>query len=614
MYNYSPIYQDSYFTFKGTQTDFTEYTLTISRTFGETSTSNGVLRVEVFPTTGKDQSAFASMDFNYPFTTANEGTRKFVIPGGAVSGAQYRMRFYFNTMGVSSLSTTQAQLRWREDTHQPQVRTYTHEQPHVGGLRVKKIADYDGISATPVSVRQYAYVKEDGTSSGVLASYPKYTHTVYYTSSMGIAAPLKDYIANEPTVYVRQSSSGQDVVYTNGSPVTYSRVVETQLNSTGTNGRIERLFTTASQRSKGSFPYVPQQGYDWESGLLLQEKTYDTKDILLKKTQNNYAIKFLSYASQAEIENFTSYTTAPVAFHAPQEYEGFSDALEVIRFPPYWFLYEAYRPVGGRSDLASTVTTSYNPTGTQAMVQSISYEYDPVYHYMKRKRYTDSSGQLITEEYTYPADKAAAGTTSPYSAMVSKNMLQPIVEMGQTVNGAKLMASLTNYQAGWPANAEAILPATVQSQFRTQTPETRLRYNRYDEKGNPLSMGKERDVRTCYVWGYNKQYPVAEIKNIDYATLEAVLGGAQAITDFGNQVYPDDATVNSFLAVLRTDSRLAKSQVTTYTYAPLAGVTSSTDPSGRTVLYEYDGFQRLLRVKDEQGRILTQHEYHYVQP
>lgn len=52
-------------------------------------------------------------------------------------------------------------------------------------------------------------------------------------------------------------------------------------------------------------------------------------------------------------------------------------------------------------------------------------------------------------------------------------------------------------------------------------------------------------------------------------------------------------------------------RMTTMTYTPLVGMTSQTDPSGRTIFYEYDNLGRLLRVRDEQGRVLTEQEYRY---
>ncbi|MCB2379964.1 RHS repeat protein [Hymenobacter sp. BT635] len=55
-------------------------------------------------------------------------------------------------------------------------------------------------------------------------------------------------------------------------------------------------------------------------------------------------------------------------------------------------------------------------------------------------------------------------------------------------------------------------------------------------------------------------------------------------------------------------------QLTTYTHAPLIGITSQTDAAGRTTSYEYDALGRLQRARDEAGNILTQQEYHYARP
>jgi YD repeat-containing protein len=51
--------------------------------------------------------------------------------------------------------------------------------------------------------------------------------------------------------------------------------------------------------------------------------------------------------------------------------------------------------------------------------------------------------------------------------------------------------------------------------------------------------------------------------------------------------------------------------ITTYTYKPLVGVTSSTDPRGYTITYNYDTFGRLINVKDADGNLMSENEYHY---
>jgi len=52
-------------------------------------------------------------------------------------------------------------------------------------------------------------------------------------------------------------------------------------------------------------------------------------------------------------------------------------------------------------------------------------------------------------------------------------------------------------------------------------------------------------------------------------------------------------------------------QITTYTYNPLVGMTSQTDAKGMTTYFDYDAFQRLKTVKDQNGNILKQIDYHY---
>ncbi|MES2732885.1 MAG: RHS repeat domain-containing protein, partial [Bacteroidota bacterium] len=52
-------------------------------------------------------------------------------------------------------------------------------------------------------------------------------------------------------------------------------------------------------------------------------------------------------------------------------------------------------------------------------------------------------------------------------------------------------------------------------------------------------------------------------------------------------------------------------QMTTYTYDPLVGVTSSTDAANVTTYYEYDAFLRLKSIRDQDGNIVKNYVYHY---
>ena len=55
----------------------------------------------------------------------------------------------------------------------------------------------------------------------------------------------------------------------------------------------------------------------------------------------------------------------------------------------------------------------------------------------------------------------------------------------------------------------------------------------------------------------------------------------------------------------------AGTQVTTYTYRPLVGLTSETDPSGKSLYYDYDRYNRLSVTRDSGNLILEEKTYHY---
>jgi YD repeat-containing protein len=135
----------------------------------------------------------------------------------------------------------------------------------------------------------------------------------------------------------------------------------------------------------------------------------------------------------------------------------------------------------------------------------------------------------------------------------------------------------------------------------------------YTAKNKLREQTKAGDITTTYLWGYHSTYPLAVVKNATYAELVAVLG-QPLIEELAGPSPGSDEQVRAKLAPLRTDARLRKAQVSTFTYQPLVGMTSQTDPSGRAMTYEYDALGRLLRVRDEQGRVLSEQEYHYARP
>jgi YD repeat-containing protein len=127
----------------------------------------------------------------------------------------------------------------------------------------------------------------------------------------------------------------------------------------------------------------------------------------------------------------------------------------------------------------------------------------------------------------------------------------------------------------------------------------------YDGNVRLVQQNKENDMKETYLWGYRHQYVVAEIKGSDYDNVSALVN--QSVLDNPSS---DDA-LRTELNKVRTGLANTKALVTTYTYAPLLGITSKTDPNGEISYYEYDLLGRLMAVRDLHNNVLKKYCYSY---
>jgi YD repeat-containing protein len=139
-------------------------------------------------------------------------------------------------------------------------------------------------------------------------------------------------------------------------------------------------------------------------------------------------------------------------------------------------------------------------------------------------------------------------------------------------------------------------------------------FYKYDNTGNMIeSKPSGSAVPTTYLWGYRHQHPIAEIQNATYDQVKNALGGQTVVDAIANAdtLSTSNATL---LNNLRTNTNLQGAMVTTYTYKPLIGMLTATDPRGITTYYEYDAFGRLKRtyfIENGTVKTLQQYDYHY---
>jgi YD repeat-containing protein len=139
-------------------------------------------------------------------------------------------------------------------------------------------------------------------------------------------------------------------------------------------------------------------------------------------------------------------------------------------------------------------------------------------------------------------------------------------------------------------------------------------YDEYDDKGNLLQYHPENGNYTSYLWAYNKSYPVAKIENSTYQNVEDALSNiGSSISDIETKSIgsSDETDLITIFNSLRINALMKDVIITSYTFDPLIGIRSETDPSGKTTYYEYDGLGRLILARDQDNNIVKTYDYHY---
>jgi YD repeat-containing protein len=203
--------------------------------------------------------------------------------------------------------------------------------------------------------------------------------------------------------------------------------------------------------------------------------------------------------------------------------------------------------------------------------------------------------------------------------MYKQNILNPIIEESvfKTVNNDCKLTSSNYYEYGLtkkmykPISVYRIKDNTsttdcvIDNNLNINPNYIKLFDYQYDIKGNVIESKRKDDFYTTYLWSYNYQHLIAEIKNASYLDVEKQLGGESTIKLLSENLNP----VMTDIDALR--SKLPSALITTYTYIPLVGMTSVKDPRGVVTNYNYDDFGRLMNVKDKDNKAIKVFEYHY---
>jgi YD repeat-containing protein len=484
---------------------------------------------------------------------------------------------------------------------------HTTNNEVVGGLRIKTIThkDYDSkivknvnyqysspkITSNPLPIYKIEYDYLD-----ILGSFMSYPSIL----SQGNIEYFGRWIIKANTNYLSGShlflSSGTDPLDINfiGPAITYGSVLETDENGSTTHNfyQYKNYFELNGYSYSKQIPAIPKF-QSILSGQKISSQVINKNGEIVKNSilDYNYSKKYVTVYGITMVRN----EFGPIYY--PYTLEGQTKTL-----------------------LSETETSKLN--GQELSTTKI-YEYKGKGHYMPTKTtVSTSNGTSIVTKTAYPQDLS----TEPLMAnLIAQNRKVPIKqESFKTItNDTVKIAEQKTVFAQDASTSNLLLPKFVYAaKFPNTLPlitnvgnlERKVTSDSYDSSGNLTQFTPENGVPVSIIWGYNKTQPIAKLENMAYGTIPvATIADLQAKSDADTD---DCSTATCKEEILRTalnalQSSFLLAQITTYTYNPLIGVTSITDPKGDKQTYTYDGLGRLLYVKDKDGKILSQNQYNY---
>ncbi|UGU14595.1 hypothetical protein LS482_12905 [Sinomicrobium kalidii] len=345
---------------------------------------------------------------------------------------------------------------------------------------------------------------------------------------------------------------------------------------------------------------------------IAQEEVYDANNNILKQTEYDY--------TGEELDNL------PLSFQKSQVSMCCGN-IETVTNQPFAstlndyarFKYTSNLKIQ-RNHLTQKITREYLDGGLK--VTQEDFIFDSQYPLIKEHKISDNVGELRTKYY-YPFDSEV--NSLPYMpSLVNINIIGSPVKEESYMDNVLTSTTQTNYHV--PPGGDpmfALFPKSISVSKGDGLLEEGVVVTSRDAKGNITGYKTISDVHYTIIWGYNGQYPVIKIENKEYdSAFTKVIGILSTDTNGpfndieellqaveGIQNNSTAKTIwDSFNQSLRT--AMPSSMVTTYTYDPLIGVTSITDPRGYTMYYEYDELNRLKIERDKESNILRDYRYY----
>lgn len=469
------------------------------------------------------------------------------------------IRFYF-PKGTYRMDITMPKEHSPENVYLVLTGLYNKVLNKGGGLRIKQIADFT--EENSINRRIFSYDK-----SGALILLPEYHKKVVLYSDLSEESEILDhgnivhyyYGSNSPASPLKSSSlSGY---------VGYSFIEERKIGTNNEdNGTTEYYFNNMADETTEyptlfilNYPTIPYLNNGSPSEIYY----YDQKDNLKRKKTFQYV-----RTNQRSVKGL-KVQTLPFT-------------MTYIRF------YDVYSE---RWHLEREIDEEYFENTTTPKVTTTEYQYNATNWLCN---YTKSSinGHTMEKFIKYPNDfNNAANIGMCRRSMIGIPLEQLVTKDGKIIDGQRTVYkdTLGMYLPDAVDALSMTIPGTWENY--TQFYEEKLKIGSYNKNGN-AQYQQSATEKVTFLWSYNNKKIVAMINNVTYQEVENALTATylKSLTDSSN---PDIKRLDTMLRTLLANKIVL---ITTYSYKPLVGLMTTTDPKGLTTYYNYDCFHRLCEV------------------
>ena len=347
-------------------------------------------------------------------------------PGGAtinISGpvVNPQTRFIELGPGVYSLSIQTAEsLDYGSVSINFKKRTGYSQKPFTGGLRIKRIKNYDAFGG--LNIKRFGYLSdaEPNKSSGIIQSLPLYTFVSTTWADCNTGGTLPG--CESQRIYLNlTSSSNTPITFSDGSTVSYSRVVE-YIGENGEGGYIDHRFSMAGDATLLLYPFPTPTSNQWKRGLPIQTLYFTKDDRLIKEEINEYTFD--------PSENFHQIKGAKGAFSSfcAANAVGTKINFGFTNYNSQWYY------------LSKATTKTYPDNNIpNPVVEDVFYTYSP-YSLLPtsiKQEQSDGSTKEVRKKYTsdyLTSPGSADPMANALNKMLQKNMLTNLVEEVTIVN------------------------------------------------------------------------------------------------------------------------------------------------------------------------------------